>query len=173
MVAAVAGAGGFAVGHAGSRGTRELLPFSPMFAMTWIIGGTCALAAAWQAKFHRLASLMLASGAGLVCCITYIWFSAPDLALTQLVVEAVTTVLILLGLRWLPMRSKARRAARARAAAPVGPARARPAGHRDRRRRRHGGAGLDDDDARLPAEHLALLPRQRAAPRAAAPTWST
>ncbi len=32
------------------------------------------------------------------------WFSAPDLALTQLVVEVVTTVLILLGLRWLPRR---------------------------------------------------------------------
>ncbi len=31
-------------------------------------------------------------------------FSAPDLALTQLVVEVVTTVLILLGLRWLPRR---------------------------------------------------------------------
>eukprot|EP01035_Chromulina_nebulosa_P051917 gene51917-70766_t len=78
-------------------GTRELLPFSPMFAMTWLIGGTCAVAAAWQAKFHRLAALMLAAGAGLVSCVTYIWFSAPDLALTQLVVEAVTTVLILLG----------------------------------------------------------------------------
>jgi multicomponent K+:H+ antiporter subunit A len=77
-----------------------------MFAMTWLIGGICALAAAWQAKFHRLAALMLAAGAGLVSCVTYIWFSAPDLALTQLVVEAVTTVLILLGLRWLPMRSK-------------------------------------------------------------------
>lgn len=87
------------------RGSRELLAFSPMFAMTWLIGMVCALGAAWQAKFHRLASLMLASGAGLVCCITYIWFSAPDLALTQLVVETVTTVLILLGLRWLPMRT--------------------------------------------------------------------
>ncbi|MBB1601877.1 monovalent cation/H+ antiporter subunit A [Variovorax sp. UMC13] len=88
------------------RGTRALTPFSPMFAMTWLIGAVCALAAAWQAKFHRLASMMLAAAAGLVCCITYIWFSAPDLALTQLVVEAITTVLILLGLRWLPMRSK-------------------------------------------------------------------
>jgi len=89
------------------RGRRELLAFSPMFAMTWVIGAVCAVAAAWQAKFHRLAALMLASGAGLVCCITYIWFSAPDLALTQLVVEAVTTVLLLLGLRWLPMRKVA------------------------------------------------------------------
>ncbi|MBO9652292.1 MAG: monovalent cation/H+ antiporter subunit A [Variovorax sp.] len=88
-----------------ASGSRELLPFSPMFAMTWLIGCTCAIAAAQQAKFHRLASLMLASAAGLVSCITYIWFSAPDLALTQLVVEAVTTVLILLGLRWLPMRT--------------------------------------------------------------------
>ena len=87
-------------------GERAPLPFSPMFAMTWLIGCVCALAAAWQAKFHRLAALMLASGAGLVCCVTFIWFSAPDLALTQLIVEAVTTVLILLGLRWLPMRSK-------------------------------------------------------------------
>ncbi|MFI5445174.1 monovalent cation/H+ antiporter subunit A [Polaromonas sp. UC242_47] len=86
------------------RGTRELLAFSPMFAMTWLIGAACAIGAAWQAKFHRLASLMLAAGAGLVSCITYIWFSAPDLALTQLVVEVVTTVLLLLGLRWLPMR---------------------------------------------------------------------
>jgi multicomponent K+:H+ antiporter subunit A len=33
-----------------------------------------------------------------------VWLSAPDLALTQLVVETVTTVLLLLGLRWLPRR---------------------------------------------------------------------
>src|SRR5690606_292302 len=37
-------------------------------------------------------------------CLTFMWFSAPDLGLTQLVVEIVTTVLFLLGLRWLPMR---------------------------------------------------------------------
>jgi multicomponent K+:H+ antiporter subunit A len=105
VAVALAGAGAALWVTPVARGSRELLTFSPMFAMTWLIGATCAVSAAWQAKFHRLASLMLASGAGLVCCITYIWFSAPDLALTQLVVEAVTTVLILLGLRWLPMRS--------------------------------------------------------------------
>ncbi len=104
---ALAGAGAALWFEPVGRGERPPLPFSPMFAMTWIIGGVCALAAAWQAKFHRLASLMLAAGAGLTCCVTFIWFSAPDLALTQLVVEAVTTVLILLGLRWLPMRNKA------------------------------------------------------------------
>ncbi|MDM0104468.1 monovalent cation/H+ antiporter subunit A [Variovorax sp. J22R24] len=105
VAVALAGAGASLWFTPAARGSRELLPFSPMFAMTWLIGCVCAVSAAWQAKFHRLASLMLASAAGLVCCITYIWFSAPDLALTQLVVEAVTTVLILLGLRWLPMRT--------------------------------------------------------------------
>src|SRR3546814_7789835 len=35
---------------------------------------------------------------------SFAWFSAPDLALTQLLVEIVTTVLLLLGLRWLPKR---------------------------------------------------------------------
>jgi len=111
---AVVGAGAALWQTPVQRGTRELLPFSPMFAMTWVIGAVCALAAAWQAKFHRLAALMLSAGAGLVCCLTYIWFSAPDLALTQLVVEAVSTILLLLGLRWLPMRKVAAQPARAR-----------------------------------------------------------
>lgn len=76
----------------------------PAFAALWAIGIVCAVAAAWQAKFHRLAALILMSGAGLATCITFVWLSAPDLALTQLLVEVVTTVLILLGLRWLPKR---------------------------------------------------------------------
>ena len=104
FVVAIAGGGAALWQTPAAPGDRPLLPFSPMLAMTWLIGCVCALAAAWQAKFHRLAAVMLASGAGLVSCITYIWFSAPDLALTQLVVEVVTTVLILLGLRWLPTR---------------------------------------------------------------------
>ena len=41
---------------------------------------------------------------GLAMCITFAWFSAPDLALTQLAVEVVTLVLFLLGLRWMPKR---------------------------------------------------------------------
>jgi multicomponent K+:H+ antiporter subunit A len=78
----------------------------PILAMLWIIGGLCAVGAAYQAKFHRLAALILMGGAGLVTCITFVWLSAPDLAVTQLLVEIVTTVLILLGLRWLPKRDE-------------------------------------------------------------------
>src|SRR5690606_21258922 len=91
-------------------GSREMVPgleigpIDPVLTLMWVIGGLCAVAAAHQAKFYRLAALIFMSGAGLVTCITFLWFSAPDLALTQLLVELVTTVLILLGLRWLPKR---------------------------------------------------------------------
>jgi multicomponent K+:H+ antiporter subunit A len=78
--------------------------FDPIFALVWVVGIVCALIAAYQAKFHRLAALALLGGAGLCVCISFVWLSAPDLALTQLLVEVVTTVLILLGLRWLPKR---------------------------------------------------------------------
>jgi Multisubunit Na+/H+ antiporter, MnhB subunit len=88
-------------------GNRPSLPFSPMFALLWMVGVGAAIGASWQAKYHRLTALALLSVSGLVTVVTFAWFSAPDLALTQLSVEAVTTVLILLGLRWLPKRSEA------------------------------------------------------------------
>jgi multicomponent K+:H+ antiporter subunit A len=85
-------------------GERERLSASPAFVLLWVIGAICAVTAAVMAKFHRLVAITLMGGAGLVTCVTFAWFSAPDLALTQLVVEVVTTTLFLLGLRWLPMR---------------------------------------------------------------------
>ncbi len=78
--------------------------FDPYFAAMWLIGAGCALGAAWMAKYHRLAALILLGGTGIVTATTFLWLSAPDLALTQLMVETVTTVLLLLGLRWLPPR---------------------------------------------------------------------
>ena len=72
--------------------------------LLWLVGGAAALGAAWQAKYHRLAALTMLAMVGLMVCLTFAWFSAPDLALTQIAVEVVTTVLFLLGLRWLPKR---------------------------------------------------------------------
>ncbi len=72
--------------------------------LVWLAGASCAIGAAYQAKYHRLVALVLLGGAGLATCFTFAWFSALDLALTQLLVEVVTTILILLGLRWLPKR---------------------------------------------------------------------
>lgn len=85
-------------------GDRPKIPGSIVFVTFWLLAIACALGAAWQAKYHRLAALTMVSVCGLMTCVTFVWFSAPDLALTQLVVEVVTTVLILLGLRWLPRR---------------------------------------------------------------------
>ena len=87
-----------------SWGDRPKIVGSGVFVMLWLVAIACALGAAWQAKYHRLAALTMVGVCGLMTCVTFVWFSAPDLALTQLVVEVVTTVLILLGLRWLPRR---------------------------------------------------------------------
>lgn len=97
-----------------SWGNVPASAIDPAFALLWLVGAACAIGAALQAKYHRLAALIMVGGAGLTTCLTFVWFSAPDLALTQITVEVVTTVLILLGLRWLPRRiemdDRARRA---------------------------------------------------------------
>lgn len=90
--------------HGLQWGPLELSPIDPALALAWLAGGACAIGAASQAKFHRLAALICAGGSGLVVCLTFVRMAAPDLALTQLLVEVVTTVLLLLGLRWLPKR---------------------------------------------------------------------
>ncbi|WP_092993628.1 monovalent cation/H+ antiporter subunit A [Rhizobium sp. NFR07] len=76
------------------------------FAGLWLIGICLAIGTAYLAKYHRLAALIMLGGIGLIVCVTFVWLSAPDLAITQLLVEIVTTVLILLGLRWLPKRTE-------------------------------------------------------------------
>ena len=98
--------GVMATGNGSFRVVTEGTPVDPAFAMLWALGAACAIGAATQAKFHRLAALILAGGAGLVSSVSFIWLSAPDLGTTQLLVEVVATILILLGLRWLPKRLK-------------------------------------------------------------------
>ena len=51
---------------------------------------------------RRLLSIILIGIVGLVVALVFVRFSAPDLALTQLSVEVVTTVLMLLALHYLP-----------------------------------------------------------------------
>jgi multicomponent K+:H+ antiporter subunit A len=111
MMAVVAVAllvGALTLGGGIGAGDRPHVPLSPIFIGLWLVGGVGAAGAAWQAKFNRLAALMLAGVTGAVTVVTFIWFSAPDLALTQLTVEVMTTLLILVGLRWLPAREPER-----------------------------------------------------------------
>lgn len=53
---------------------------------------------------HRLQALMMLSVVGLMVSLTFIHFSAPDLALTQLVVEVVSIILMILALFFMPQR---------------------------------------------------------------------
>ncbi|CCU73626.1 monovalent cation/H+ antiporter subunit A [Thalassolituus oleivorans] len=53
---------------------------------------------------RRLLSLVMISIVGLVVSIAFAWFSAPDLALTQLSVEVATIILFLLALYFLPQK---------------------------------------------------------------------
>lgn len=73
------------------------------FLALWTVGALGAILTAHYAQSSRFRAIVFISSTGIVVVITFAWLSAPDLALTQLVVEVVTCVLLLLGLRWLPM----------------------------------------------------------------------
>jgi multicomponent K+:H+ antiporter subunit A len=58
---------------------------------------------------NRLAALLLLGATGLVVAMAFVALSAPDLALTQMLVEVVTIVLMMLALHYLPARAPAER----------------------------------------------------------------
>lgn len=85
-------------------GTRSLLPVSLTALVLW---GTLLTACAWLVLRHhdRFQSVVVTGMVGLVTAVAFISFSAPDLALTQLTVEAVSTVILLMGLALLPRQT--------------------------------------------------------------------
>jgi multicomponent K+:H+ antiporter subunit A len=85
-------------------GPRELLPASPLAIMIWLLLGAASLALAVQHR-NRFQAVILVGVVGLVTSLTFVSLSAPDLALTQLSVEVVSTVLLLMGLALLPQHS--------------------------------------------------------------------
>ncbi len=70
----------------------------------WAIGIAGAVATVGFAR-ERLVSLIALGMVGLVVSVAFVWFSAPDLALTQLLVETATVLLMMLALRYLPAQS--------------------------------------------------------------------
>lgn len=88
-------------------GARERVVMLPAdAAMLWALAAL-VLAAVGAALLHRrrLAAIVLTSVVGLFVALAFVRFSAPDLALTQLAVEVVTIVLLLLALHYLPQAS--------------------------------------------------------------------
>jgi multicomponent K+:H+ antiporter subunit A len=73
-------------------------------ALVGMLGIATALATT-LAHRQRLLALLMMGACGLVVCLTFAYFSAPDLALTQLLVELATSMLMMLALYWLPPSS--------------------------------------------------------------------
>ena len=73
-------------------------------ALVWLLGVVAAIAATINYR-HRLIALMLLGAAGLAVSLAFVLFSAPDLALTQLLVEVATIALMMIVLHFLPQTS--------------------------------------------------------------------
>ncbi len=91
----------FLTGAPHSTGTRTLLPADPVILGLWLILFVAALATPFLHR-NRLVALILTGVVGLLIAPLFALFSAPDLALTQLSVEVVTLLLMLLALNFLP-----------------------------------------------------------------------
>ena len=82
-------------------GARTLIPASAPAIIAWVLLIT-ATAAVVNDSRNRLRVLIYVSVIGLVISLAFVQFSAPDLALTQISVEVVTILLLLLALNLLP-----------------------------------------------------------------------
>ncbi|MCD7097955.1 monovalent cation/H+ antiporter subunit A [Stenotrophomonas sp. MMGLT7] len=70
----------------------------------WLLMLACALGALFLHR-QRLLAVIVLGGTGLAVSLVFVFLSAPDLALTQLLVEMVTLVLMLLAMNYLPKSS--------------------------------------------------------------------
>jgi multicomponent K+:H+ antiporter subunit A len=72
--------------------------------LLWLLGVVAALSATVNYR-RRLTALVLLGAAGLAVSLTFVLLSAPDLALTQLLVEVATIALMMIVLHYLPQSS--------------------------------------------------------------------
>ncbi len=101
LLAIVAGASYAFTGGAYTSGTRALTPIQAAPLIGWVLLMAATSAAVWTHR-SRFAALLLVSIVGLMVALGFAYFSAPDLALTQITVEVVTLILMLLALNFLP-----------------------------------------------------------------------
>jgi multicomponent K+:H+ antiporter subunit A len=89
-----------------AAGTRPTISAPPVAIFLWLLllAGVVAVCAA---QAQRFISLIYLSIIGLVVSLAFVYLSAPDLALTQISVEVVTILLLLLALNLLPKQPPA------------------------------------------------------------------
>src|SRR6056297_2229324 len=81
--------------------TRDLLPVPPVIAVGWLMLVVATVSVVVM-HHHRFRALVLIGIIGLSISAGFVYLSAPDLALTQISVETVTIMLLLLALHFLP-----------------------------------------------------------------------
>jgi len=89
-----------------SIGDEMLLPLNAAAVAMWVVAVAATVATVVLHR-RRLLSLVAIGAVGLLVSLTFVMFSAPDLALTQLSVEVVTVVLLMVALRHLPATTPA------------------------------------------------------------------
>ena len=106
LAALLLGALPFALAPSGlpQAGTRTLLPAPPVAVGVWLMLLVIGVALLRLQRL-RYVAVVLTGAVGLVASLTFIALSAPDLAMTQLSVDVVSTVLLLMGLALLPQSS--------------------------------------------------------------------
>jgi multicomponent K+:H+ antiporter subunit A len=92
-------------------GMRALTPVEPAAYVGALILAAATVATAVMHR-NRLLSLILVGVVGLMVSVTFVYLSAPDLALTQISVEVATVILLLLALNFLPKTTPAERPGR-------------------------------------------------------------
>jgi multicomponent K+:H+ antiporter subunit A len=85
-----------------------LLPVAPVIAVGWLMLIVATVSVVTM-HHHRFRALVLIGIIGLSISAGFAYLSAPDLALTQISVETVTIMLLLLALHFMP-KSRRRRA---------------------------------------------------------------
>ena len=90
----------WATGTVGAA-TRTVQPANAVQIAGWLMLVAATLGLVFLHR-NRLLSLILIGIVGLVVSVGFVFFSAPDLAMTQLTVEVVTIILMLLALNFLP-----------------------------------------------------------------------
>ena len=95
--------------HAWSTGTlgeatRAAQPAGPVVIAGWLLLVAATIGLVLMHR-NRLLALILIGIVGLMVSIGFVFFSAPDLAMTQFTVEVVTIILLLLALNFLPNRT--------------------------------------------------------------------
>jgi len=87
-------------------GTLQAQPANAVAVALWLVLAAATLGVVLLHR-QRMVAVVLVGIVGLVMSMGFIYFSAPDLALTQLSVEVVATVLLLMALALLPPSSPA------------------------------------------------------------------